>query len=362
MTAWVGPDGLQNGRRVDLASFVGFTEERIRYDVRPRGELPALLEHRDVVVVPGFDALYSKDGVRIDLSTRVTLPRDMPAAASSAARVESGYGKYTPARIEVPRALEVFEETTLYGGLSWPHYGHFLTDGMSRLWALDHAPQSWPVLYLDRAHPDFGSEPFSATVVRFLQLESRLLRFRRPTLVRRLFIPAPAIEHAYRIYFSHAAPHVRTATRVLERRKSAFKGKPVYLSRSSLPSDLRRSAQERELEQKLAEIGMQTIYPERVSMEDQIDIFNNSPVIAGMIGSAFHTELFRLEGNTGKLVILGWEKINNRYRMIDTIKNSHVTYVNAAKLASVRDDRRILDVDLDVPLSFSVIREAMKAA
>jgi len=345
-----------------LASFVGFPEERIRFDVRPKDERPSLAEHRDVLVVPGLDALYSKEGIRIDLSTRVTLPADIPAALSSAARVEAGYGKHTPPRVEVPGVVEVFEDSVLYGGLSWPHFGHFLTDGMSRLWALDHVPQSLPVLYLDRAHPEFGSEPFSATVIRYLQLESRLLRFRRPTLVRRVFIPAPAIEHAYRIYFSQSVPHVRTATRLLERRKSAFRGKPVYLSRSSLPADLRRSAQERELELKLSEIGMQTIYPERISMEDQIDIFNNSPVIAGMIGSAFHTELFRLEGNAGKLVILCWEKINNRYRMIDIIKDSDVTYVNAAKLASVRDDKRILDVDLDVPLSFSVIKEAMAAA
>jgi capsular polysaccharide biosynthesis protein len=343
-----------------LASFVGFPEERIRFDVRPKGERPRLVEHRDVLVVPGLDALYSKEGIRIDLSTRVTLPADMPAASSSAARVEAGYGKHTPLRVEVPKTLEVFEDSALYGGLSWPHFGHFLTDGMSRLWALDHVPQSLPVVYLDRAHPDFGSEPFSATVVRYLQLESRLIRFRRPTMVRRLFIPAPAIEHAFRIYFSQAAPHVRTATRVLKFRRSAFSGRPVYLSRSNLPSDLRRSAQERELEQKLAKIGMETLYPEQLSMEDQIDIFNNSPVVAGMIGSAFHTELFRLEGNTGKLVILGWEKINNRYRMIDAIKDSDVTYVNAAKLASIRDDQRILDVDLDVDLSFSVISETLK--
>lgn len=75
---------------------------------------------------------------------------------------------------------------------------------------------------------------------------------------------------------------------------------PVYLSRTKLASAPKmgrapkRFDGELEIEQYYAARGCRVVYPEPLSLRDQVRLFNAHDVFIGIHGSAFHTGLFRL--------------------------------------------------------------------
>lgn len=332
-----------------------------RMDVRPPTEIPQLRVCEDVFVIPGYDALYDADGRRIDISKRVLVPDDMAAAAATRDRVELSYGRYCPPRVDIPAIYDVIDRPVLFVGQSWSHYGHFLTDVMSRLWALPSVAADVPLLFLDRVGIKFGGKPYSSAVVEALDIKKRLFRCAVPTRLRKIFLPEPAIQHAYRIYHDLAAPHVKVSQNIRRGGVSGFRDQLVYLSRTGLTDGLRKSAQEAEVESRAEAIGFKILRPETLTMRDQIDIFNDARVIAGMTGSAFHTVLFCEASISPVLVQLSWGKVNQRYLMIDQIKNTQSIYVRAGEITQLSEKNRVEMVKLDVTMSIEAITEAARA-
>ena len=330
-----------------------------RVDIRPPEALPRITDHDDVLVIPGLDAVYTADGKLIEDSRRVTVPADMPTAFDTLARVERGFGQYAPDRVTVPDDVARDDRHVLFIGASWEHYGHFIIDAMSRLWALPHCSADLPLLFLDRAGARYDGTAYAKTVVDAMELGPRLISMDRATLVRRMTIPEPAIQHAFRIYHALPTPHAAVARAVLRDGHDDFRGRPVYLSRSALGAGLRKSSAEAQLEDGVRKLGMAVVYPERLTLADQIVLFNTAGLIAGTIGSAFHTALFSTRAAELRMLMLTWEKINNRYPMIDAVVGARASYVNASAIGSKNTMERVVDVDLDVEASLDAIAAAL---
>lgn len=342
--------------------FIGFdaAEERKRFKrfaVEPPGRLPAIHELRDVVAVPGLDALYDVNGNRIDITKRNYVPMDLPGTAATLARVAINDEKHCPVRIEVPSPLPVHAGTILYLGVFWAHFGHFLMDSMSRFWALDGAPPADKLLFLGNAGDAYKKHSYSLAVFEALGLNAeKLLRLDHPVLIRSVLAPEPSIQHAFRIYDNHDFAHLKVARAVLERSAgNEFDSARVYLSRSRLPPGLRRLVGEEQLEQRLRDRGFTILYPERLSLAEQIVLFNRAGHIAGSVGSAFHNALFVPKHRDVKLSILSWEKINNRYLMVDAIKGYSAAYVNCCTNREIDGRERIANTVLDVDLAVESI-------
>ena len=59
------------------------------------------------------------------------------------------------------------------------------------------------------------------------------------------------------------------------------------------------------------------------------------------------------------MLMLTWEKINNRYPMIDAVVGARASYVNASAIGSKNTMERVVDVDLDVEASLDAIAAAL---
>lgn len=312
-----------------------------------------------MLVIPGLDALYDRDGVLIADSQRVTVPHDLPAADPQRMRVARGFGVFAPERIDVPPHPARDPRPMLFVGASWPHYGHFIIDAMSRLWALDTQPSDMPLLFVNRAGARFDATSYAATIVSALDIGHRLITVDEPMRFARVIVPEPAIQHAFRVYQALPHPHRAVAhsmSGAWPDERNAF-----YLSRSRLEEGLRKSRSEAEVEAHAARRGMTVVYPERLSLPEQIAIFNTAPLIAGTIGSAFHTALFSTRGPDLKMLMLSWEKINARYPMIDAVTGARSTYVNVAAIGTKNAADRVVDLDLDVAASIAAIDAALDA-
>ena len=135
----------------------------------------------------------------------------------------------------------------------------------------------------------------------------------------------------------------------------AFRNNAIYLTRAGLAAGLRRASAEAVLEEQVGRLGMMVVRPEALTLADQVSLFNTASFVAGTVGSAFHTQLFSLRGDSLKMLIFSWEKLNSRYPMIDQIIGSSVKYVNASTIRSLNEHERVVDIDLDVGRSISAL-------
>jgi capsular polysaccharide biosynthesis protein len=177
--------------------------------------------------------------------------------------------------------------TAIYGGLAMHHVGHFLLEGLSRLWCLKRFPELpilWHWIDLPIPHPD--DRGWQKELIGLLGLaRHRHILLRRPLLVERLLLPEPGFRSGQ---FLHP---VQAAALGCVNGPEAMPGKRVWLSRSALPNQFGRVAGEDQVEALLSAQGWTIIHPERESMRRSAEIFREAEIVSGFIGSAFHTLL-----------------------------------------------------------------------
>jgi capsular polysaccharide biosynthesis protein len=332
-------------------------EARRRFDVR-MNETPGLAPLRNVVMLPEFDPLYDLDGMRIDVTRRVNIPPDIGSRhVLKRDQVQSENNE--PQQVVIPRDLDVVEQPVVFIGAIWPHYGHFVTDGMSKLWAIDRVPDL-PLLM--QARPpvrSHGCNYIDEVHARLKLVERGLLMPSRPTLFRKVLAAKAAFQHTFRLYDCHQNPHLKVADSILAEDGAAASGpKKVYLTRSRLKARERKANEEVELERRLRKEGFEIVAPEQVAFADQVRMFNSAQWVAGMIGSAFHTCLFARPNPDRVLFMMAWDKLNPRYLMIDEITAQRSFYVNCVAVKSVDSRERVSETAIDVDRALAGMDEA----
>jgi capsular polysaccharide biosynthesis protein len=343
---------------VTLIDFPPDTLERAkrRFDVR-MDETPGFAPLRNVIMVPECDPLYDLDGKRVDVTRRVNIPPDI-ASLHILERDKMQSASNEPQQVEIPDELDVVDEPVVFVGAVWPHYGHFITDGMSKLWAIDRVP-GLPLLMQARPSVrDHGCGYIHEIFARLGLKDRGLLMPTRPTLFRRVLAAKAAFQHTFRLYDCHQIPHLRVADSILAENDclNSYPEK-IYLTRSGLKSHDRKAAEEFELEDRLRNNGFVIVAPEQFSFVRQVRMFNAAKWVAGTIGSAFHTCLFAHPRPDRGLFMLTWEKINNRYLMIDEMTAQRSYYLNCVTVDSVDARERVTETKIDVERAMDAMED-----
>ncbi|WP_161594645.1 glycosyltransferase family 61 protein [Marimonas lutisalis] len=177
----------------------------------------------------------------------------------------------------------------LYGGLARVHFGHFLVETITRLWALAHLdtpPDA--VLFL----------PMPGRVLR-RSLENRLrplvsaiigdVPYRQvdtPLRVQELILPTQGVGH---LRLSTGTPEYRAFTRTrLEARFAPEGPERLYVSRSRLEGEEKRFDREPEVEEAMADADYDIFHPQEHPLDIQIACYRAARVIVGADSSAFH--------------------------------------------------------------------------
>ena len=305
----------------------------------PESEQPAVHHLSDAVALPNLPGLYDLSGRRIDVAAHQTIS---PRAAEI--RRRKVYEKL-PELIKLPPDLDVVEGPILLGGCLFKHYGHYLIDSMSRLWARHRFP-SLPILFTkDRK---WKTPPaYSHEILGRLGLLSRVFWVDRPTLFRQVFCPGTAFEYRSKVYSDADEPHRRVADAAGVTGDGRW-SRPVYLTRSGLRDEQVRSAAEPELEQQLSGRGVEIVRPETLPLADQIALFEQAPAVIGTTGSALHTVLFSRRSGS-RLAILSSGRGLENYLMIDCLKQNNTHYLKCIERRT-EEGEHVLDVQLALSL------------
>lgn len=233
--------------------------------------------------------------------------------------------------------------TGLYLGWAFGHYGHALLESLSRCWrvgefdfALYHVPGKRIPSYLE-AHVDRLGIP-------------TLIFPNRPTRFERLIVPRQAFELDVCAYRGFPDSLRRSGTR---KEKDA---RPVYISRSRLPADRRGVVGEEMLEPFLS--GYRVVHPEKLSVREQVELFEVHTSFAGALGSAMHGILFSRAPEV--IYLAAWRPLKAyvNYMMCDELVEADSLYVFCCDLGDMPER------GLSTPLRLDLARaaEALKVS
>ena len=277
--------------------------------------LPQLLELNDVFLVPDAKALYTRDG-QIVLESCVRRGRTPNESILAGAE-----------RIVVPSAYNICETPIVY--LSWlqNHWGHFLTEGISRLWAFTEHPElrRVPGIYcaLNTPHPNILA--FINALELRLHLAGR--KCRTPTLLKKVFLPLPSFMNQNSCYAVHCQVPRLVTRALLGKVPVHTTDRPAVLSRSAF-NGYRTIHRQEELDRCLQSSGCAIYYPENMTLEEQVLLFNSHRDIIGCWGSAFHCTILADNASELHVHMLCDGRPNVNYIMMDFITQVRSHYLD----------------------------------
>jgi hypothetical protein len=173
------------------------------------------------------------------------------------------------------------------------HYGHVITHDLSKLWAWDAALAEYPDLkVLISPHAETGEiPPYTYELLEAFGIgRERIHMITAPVRTERLITATQAFQQP--AFLSPVARDVwaRVVAGLLPRAGHDPLPERVFVSRRA--ASRRRCLNGDDMEQRFQDAGFVTIYPEDLSLPDQVRLFSSAPVIAGYAGSGLINTVF----------------------------------------------------------------------
>jgi hypothetical protein len=214
----------------------------------------------------------------------------------------------------------------VYCGFVFDHYGHFLIETLSRLW--------WPIQRSTERKLIFQIEIgktlplFVLDILKILRSDYDVIITSDCVRVKDLVVPSPSFQHmawastAHKRIFNYLEKKVAANHPVIHSRKA------LYVSRAKLKVGL--AFGEVELQNAYCRQGFSIIYPEDLSIYDQILAFARAERVSGVQGSAMHNVLFsRAALTTTFLRRADFSTIHPTYLACDAISQCSARYIAA---------------------------------
>ncbi len=230
-------------------------------------------------------------------------------------------------QIPEPKKYKISDEEVIYAGsLFTAQYGHFLIESLARLWYAKD--KNLPILWVgtkrkrkglrlvrEKIFKLFGKEykPFKGlttwqeAVFRLLGLKNKHIFISEPMRFKKIHFPQLGYSISHYFHPEHAKflasyPY-----------KDIVKNKYVYISRNKLRK-VGKLSNESMLEDILLKRGWEIVYPETMSVEEQVDVMQTAEICCFIEGSAQHTLML---ANNTKTRFIALPRIGtNNYRMI----------------------------------------------
>lgn len=216
------------------------------------------------------------------------------------------------------------ESCYFYGGHIGSHFGHFITETLPRYWCNDEFYKKFKILIHSGGNLDtLFTMPWVKGFFDMLGLQKEnFIIFNRPTRIEKLIVAGTSFEENH---FAHNvfANFCNTLGNIFS--KKILDKRPVYLSRANFNSQLRSIKGEKEVEEILSKRDFNIIYPETLSLKEQMGLFSSERPTCGFIGSAFHNSIF-CQSPLGISLCYDDEYSSNFYLM-DQINKANISYL-----------------------------------
>lgn len=208
----------------------------------------------------------------------------------------------------------------LWGGVLWVHFGHFLVESSSRLWALDQMKDELDGVIFVPKRPNKGTRLYGYHKD-FIHLMAPGIDIRiaaQPNRIEELVVPGQGFG-------------IGRITRGTEAFRSAFRSsfgkhvkpegsKKLYISRSALGLRKGGLLGEEKLEEYLRAEGYDIFHPEQHAMSEQVARYKAAEQVIGADGSALH--LFSMVGRPEqKVAIISRRKSRAQQYLVENVEH-----------------------------------------
>ena len=284
-----------------------------------RDTVPKVMDSNDVIYLPhrnpGPWGIYDAQGAAVEGTVNFRGPMRVPVNQQMTV---------TP---EIADAT-CSESDLVYVGEIFAHFGHFLTQTLSRFWYLRERPSARLLFHSMFNTAQLFSFEFIAQIFHALGLrQEQFVRFEVPTLVRGLTVPYPSFEE---MHFAHQihGECLREVGAFFTKGDVRADDRPLYLSKTRIDVGVNCIVNEQEIEDELARRGVRIAHTENLSMSQQIEILRRHRTLLGTVGSHFHSTVMLQEGHriVGLNVI---ETLNANFQVLDKLCGNEASYFYA---------------------------------
>ncbi|MDO5705367.1 MAG: glycosyltransferase 61 family protein [Paracoccus sp. (in: a-proteobacteria)] len=186
-----------------------------------------------------------------------------------------------PRPVEGP--VQQLAGTHLWGGQIFAHFGHFLTESISRLWSVQgQAADSLLFVGRHKNMTDLHKWHLNFLEMAGIDLPVRLIT--EPVQVERLLVPGQGFGLGP---IARGTPEFRAFGRRLADRIEPKGAEKIYISRTR-QGKKGRALNEVQIEDNMRRHGYEIYYPERHSLTEQFAQYRKATHVVGLDSSAFH--------------------------------------------------------------------------
>ena len=213
-------------------------------------------------------------------------------------------GKFVPASLQfrgnkhqfipkqVPKNAPYIDCDAILVGNIYPHFGHFLLEQMNRLYGGIGKQNHLKFIFIDNR--GIGAQNF---VYEFMAAfgvnKNDVIILNQPTRFKRLYIPSQTLN----IKNANIDQKMPLGYREMANNLDGTTIERVYMSRTKLPESM-RTIGEKKIQKIFEKNGYTIIYPETMTIAEQIAAVRNAKYLAGCAGTAMHWAIFMKPGGT----------------------------------------------------------------
>lgn len=245
-------------------------------------------------------------------------------------------GKYVdlsaiPGRVQYAYPIQKAEykdETVVYCGYLVNHWGHFLIEGITRLWYFlenDETVDKY-VFFLDE-NEEREIKGNYRMFLELLKIWDKLEIINRPTTYRRVIVPELGI-HMRKSYTPKLLDVFDAVAANVQVDPAWERPEKIYFSRSQFQKGMQFEFGFDTLDNFFEKNGYTILYPEKVPLDRMIHYIRSAKVVASLSGSLPHNMLF---GNPGQKVEIVERLVisDDNQTDVNRMRQLQVTYIDA---------------------------------
>ncbi len=243
------------------------------------------------------------------------------SAFEALSEVDSWGGSY---QIE---SAEYLDETVLYFGRFWKHWGHFLMDMVSRLWWIIENDMNIKIAY-------DAQEDIQGVYWEFLRLlgvsKNQMVRVENPTRFAKVIVPECAHKPGISCNVRYKKIFDIVAQKALQEFEDydKYRDKSIYFTRMQMKRRIPFEVGERDFERLFSRQGFVVVAPEKYSLVEQIAMIKGAKRVACLSGTLPHNMIFAQDG-AELIVVRKTNKPNYRQVSVNQLRKLKVTNIDA---------------------------------
>lgn len=219
------------------------------------------------------------------------------------------------------------DKEVIYLGQTPGHFGHFLINTLDRAWPLTIDEFKDKAVVIIKTY--YNNESYYSLLEYLGVRKENIIILDKTTQFKSVLVPQRSFKHKEII----SQQFVDTFKKIASNITKSYPYNKIYVSRTNFVNKNNSGNMlfgEKQIENIFKQKGYHVIYPESLTIAEQIGYMKNCRHLAGVAGTALHLALFMQDG--GEVVQINRSKCSFAYAQmqINNIKQHHSVYIDAS--------------------------------